>query len=253
MDDYIIEYGITKNELCNHLAHHNSIIAGSFALATFLKTNGIDPGYEPNDIDIWIPSGVHGWNWNFERFFRDKGFKKSNKFDRQNTYNHGRGKIRNITPLFKNGKEIQLIYIEGNDPIDHIQKTFDLTCCITWIDNVSKEAKNIDPETTLKKETKLILRNDKTCSRVIKYKRRGFKLINNKKNDRFSKILPVYDFYCNVRGFDPDKERRYIRPKITKTHNAAILIKSAYRHSQVKPTTVCGSNKMFDDFSALSM
>lgn len=251
MDNYIVDYSITKDELCNHLAQHNCLIAGSFALAIFLKSNGIEPKYEPNDIDIWIPRSVY--NWSFERFFRQKGFRRSNKFDLQNTYNHGHGQISTITPFLKNGKEIQLIYIEGNNPMEHVKKTFDLTCCISWIDNVTKEAKNINPETTLKMETKLQLRNEKTCTRVIKYQRRGFKIINNKKNDRFSKILPVYDFYCNVRGFDPDKEKRYYKPKIMKTHNAAILIKSAFRYSQLKPTTVCGSNKMFDDFMALSM
>jgi hypothetical protein len=251
MDNYICEYGMSKEELCNHLSQHNCVIAGSFALASFLKSNGVDPGYEPNDIDIWIPTGVYSWS--FERFFRDKGFKKSNKFDRQNTYNHGRSEITSITPLFREGKEIQLIYIKGNNPIQHVKDTFDLTCCITWIDNVTREAKTLEPETTLKKKTNLLMRNDKTCARVIKYENRGFKLINNKKNDRFTKILPVYDFYCNLRGFDCDKEKRYYKPKILKTHNAAILIKSAYRNSQVKPSTICGHNKMFDDYTEMVM
>lgn len=245
MDKYITEYELNPIELYNHLAQSNSYIAGSFPLSIFLKENGIDPNFEPNDLDIWVPENIRSWT--FCNFFTERGYKFIDKFAKQNKYNHVNSNIKTVYSYFKHGKEIQLIFIRGVDVVEHIKHSFDLTCCVTWFDNISREIKTLEPELTLKKEMKLLLRNDKCCTRVIKYEKRGFKLLDKKK-DRISKILPVYNFYCNVRGFDCDKERKYIRPKILKTHNAAILIKTAFKNSQVKPNTLCGSNKMFDDF-----
>lgn len=245
MEEYFSEYGFTKNEILDYLNRYNSLIAGSFALACYLKNNQIDPGYKPNDIDIWVPSSVYSYS--FERFFRDRAYIKSNKFERQNTYQSMQNHISSITPLIKNGKEIQIIYLKDNNVLEHIKNNFDITCCITWF-NFNKEIETIDPESTLKKEMRLMLRNDKTCRRVVKYTNRGFVLKDNKIKDRFSKLLPVYDFYCNMKGYDPDKDKKYLRYKIIKTYNASILIKASYRYAQVNPNTICAQNKIYNDF-----
>ena len=249
MDQYLADYGLKSADLRAHLSRHNCTLAGSFALSCYMKIRGVDPGFEPNDIDIWVPHGAYAWS--LERYFKDNGYTRSDKFDRQNQYSHDKNIITNIVALMKNGKEIQLIYIKFENVLDYIKTCFDLSCCITWLDNASGNLETLIPELTLKKEMKLLLRNDKTCSRCIKYEQRGFTLIDNmkKKKDRFSKLLPVYDFYCNVRGFDCDKDRRYYKPRVPKTYNAAILIKNSYCNSRVNPTTYFGTVAMFEGFN----
>ena len=54
MESFLTEYHIDFLPFQALLRETPSLIAGSSALALYLKSNGIDPGYEPGDIDIWI-------------------------------------------------------------------------------------------------------------------------------------------------------------------------------------------------------
>lgn len=119
---------------------------------------------------------------------------------------------------------------------------------MTWWNHVEDRIETLEPEKTIKKEMILLNRNDKTCLRVIKYERRGYVLVGEeRKKDRFSKILPVYKYYCNLKGFNTEKDKRFLRPKICKTYNAVNMIRSLYLFSTVNPLTTVGVNKMFDN------
>lgn len=246
MNTMLTEYNLEKETLKNMLIRNRGIIAGSFPLYCFLKQNGIDPGFTPNDLDIWIPR--RGSIWEVERYLRDKGYARTDKFDRQNTYNHTGSQISSVYSYTRQNKEIQIISIKADDCLKYIKDTFDISCCMTWWNHMDDSLENYEPELTLKKEMKLFNRNDKTCLRVIKYEKRGYVLTNEeRKKDRFAKILPVYKYYCNVKGFNSDRDKRFLRPKICKTYNAVNMIRSLYLFSTVNPLTTSGVNKMFDN------
>lgn len=204
MNALISSYGIDFVAFQNILRRVEGIVAGSSALAAYLKQEGIEPGFEPNDIDIFIPGYIEYVRDDRGRpvagqyvikslkamkdFLAPYGFTENDKFgtiDNPATSYYGTlAGIQKVTSFTNpSGKEIQVIVIQSLTILEHIQKDFDLSACITWYDLYNNTFKTFDPVTTMKKEMYLMRVADtdefhaKNKARAEKYISRGFKLI----------------------------------------------------------------------------
>ena len=205
MNALISSYGINFQAFQLTLNQVGGIVAGSSALAAYLKQEGIEPGYEPNDIDIFVPGYMQ--HVRDERgyvlagqfvikslkimkdFLAPYGFTENNKFgtiDAPNdAYYQSLTKIEKVTSFTNTtGKEVQVIVIDSYDIIKHISKDFDLSACISWWDATSNTFETMDPDTTKRKEMYLMHAteaselHEKNKVRLEKYISRGFKLID---------------------------------------------------------------------------
>lgn len=204
MNALISSYGIDFHAFQLTLSSVYGVVAGSSALAAYLKQEGIEPGYEPNDIDIFVPGSMEHVRdergrpvagqfvikslQTMKNFLAPYGFTENNKFGAINSqddkYYGSVSHIQKVTSFTNaSGKEIQVIVINSYNLIDHISKDFDLSACITWYDVTSNSFKTFDPDTTKRKEMYLIRTPDtkelheKNKLRTEKYISRGFKLI----------------------------------------------------------------------------
>lgn len=203
MQQLISSYDINFSEFRIALHQTGGIVAGSAALSAYLNQEGIDPGFKPNDLDIFIPGikqNVIDAMGNIipnqyyiksldtmTKFLAPYGYIKNNKFNtiRSESYYNTIQGIQNVTGFTNsNNKEIQVIIINSYNIIDHIFKNFDLSVCVSWYCNITNSFKTLNPELTKRKEMfSLRLETDeklitKAAIRTEKYIARGFKLIN---------------------------------------------------------------------------
>jgi hypothetical protein len=201
MNTLITSYGINFQAFQLTLGTIQGIVAGSAALSAYLTQEGIDPGFQPNDIDIFVPGVLehvrdargHTMAGQYiikslktmKDFLESYGFTESNKFNNTDSdkYYSTISKIQKVTSFTnKNNKEIQVIVINTYNLIEHISKDFDLSACISWYDVRNNCFKTMDPHTTKQKEMYFVsdtdnLAYEKSKSRIQKYIARGFKLI----------------------------------------------------------------------------
>lgn len=206
MELFIDSYGIPFEDFSKIMNDTNALIAGSSALALYLQQEGIDPGFKPNDIDIWIAyedqcncRSCQKGNKNPEliftqlsSFLEEFGFKDSKKFSslsaldsEQYLYSASLSNIQKVT-AFKNsdGQEIQIIQARTQQLLNYIKCKFDLSCCVTWWDSKENIFKTHNPVKT--KAKMMYNMNDKTLGelsdkeipRYEKYKARGFTFID---------------------------------------------------------------------------
>jgi hypothetical protein len=204
MESLITSYGI--NYLPFHLTINSldGLVAGSSALAAYLTQEGIDPGFKPNDLDIFVPGHLEHVRdtrgqivagqfvikslQTMKNFLSVYGFTENDKFgsidELNDSYYSSLKNIQKVTSFTnKDGKEIQIIVISSYNIIDHISKDFDLSACISWWDANSNTFKTMDPVTTKRKEMYMMRVADtdelhaKNKARAEKYIARGFKLI----------------------------------------------------------------------------
>lgn len=194
MKDLTTSYGIDFNDFQDLMLNAQAIVAGSAALAGYLKEKGIDPGFEPNDMDIFIPGCVWTYDYlileDFENLLVSSGFIYSDKFTASNY--DSLTSIDSIMCFTKDDKEIQLIIIKCSQIVDFIIKDFDLSICITWWDPskykldgcggfetidfvVTEQKKMYRTRATLESEWAIVKRD----LRIQKYESRGFTLIDN--------------------------------------------------------------------------
>lgn len=204
MESLITSYGINFISFQQIIKHQFGLVAGSSALAEYLKQEGIEPGFKPNDIDIFIPGykdvvrnergyripgryEIKSFN-TMKDFLAVYGFTENGKFgtidEPNDSYYSSLKKIQKVTSFTnKDGKEIQIIVIDTPNLIDHISKEFDISACISWWVATSNTFKTMDPDATKRKEMYFVRKTgteieEKTKIRAEKYITRGFKLID---------------------------------------------------------------------------
>jgi hypothetical protein len=191
MESFITSYGLPFDEFQSLMIETHSTVAGSAALALYLKQEGVDPGFEPNDMDIWVQETHDTWYANgrvdklanstkFTIFLIKHGYNLTTKFDTTITDDYY-AKLSNVKYIFSfvnaNQKEIQVILLRIPDPIQYIQEHFDLSACITWWSPPQNKFYSAYPEPTLRKEVYILpsfANEERTLKRVEKYKSRGF-------------------------------------------------------------------------------
>lgn len=199
MDNLIEPYGIDFAKFKSIITSTGAIVAGSFALAGYLKQEGIEPGYEPGDIDIFVYDKVSGCGSErcdrcrdlistknskdiiqllIEHDFKDSG-KFSDLTDMNDSYYGSMNAINKVySYVNESGKEVQIVSISRENVLKHIQTDFDLSICVSWWDSNHNTFMTYDGAKTCKKQMYCThdIAEDKTLTRIEKYKSRGFTL-----------------------------------------------------------------------------
>jgi hypothetical protein len=207
MEDLITSYGIEFIPFKLTLKQACGTVTGSSALAAYLKQEGIEPGFKPNDLDIFVPGHLqhaidsrgHPVAGQFEirtlklmkNFLVQYGFTENDKFNSNvdqgddDTYYSTIKRIQKVTSFTnKDNMEIQVIVIDTYDIVNHITAEFDISACVSWYDSNDNRFMTLNPYTTKRKEMYYLhsetdeKRLAKTLVRAVKYGDRGFKLID---------------------------------------------------------------------------
>lgn len=188
-NDYNIDAS-TFREFRNVILETDSLVTGSYALAAYLKQEGINVNYEPSDIDIFISANCEKKYIQLLTFIRSLGFENNNKHDDYtvhtdyyDSYCLSIESIDNVVSFSNNnGKIIQIIVVKSDNIKEYIKTNFDLSICITWWDPESNTFQTMMPKITKKCEMCIMRYNipfSKLSERVEKYKNRGFKIVDN--------------------------------------------------------------------------
>jgi hypothetical protein len=190
MESFITSYGLPFHDFQELLKKTGAVVAGSSALALYLQQEGIDAGFIPNDMDIFVHRPCPCDQCNpLVQFVRLHGFKKTGKFDcitiaaeNARAYYSSMGDIRNVVSYMNDdGKEVQVISLRSDGDIkDYITDHFDLSICATWWD--AEGFHTVDSELTkrkimyrMNKPSDLDYLETKIQSRIEKYLLRGFR------------------------------------------------------------------------------
>ena len=182
-------YGIDFALFKETIIRTKSLVAGSTPLAMYLKQEGVEPGFEGNDIDIFTQGDKN--KHIITEYLLGSGYRVGPKFSNLplTQYYDIEGVWSVVSFVNKDDKEIQLIVIVGAKSVyQYITNHFDLSCCITWWNAEADQFATQYPEYTLKKETfyeMYSLENayfnhslsDTYLLRMQKYANRGFKAI----------------------------------------------------------------------------
>ena len=195
MESFLAEYHIDFPPFQALLRETPSLVAGSSALALYLKSNGVDPGYKPGDIDIWTEEYTsHGSRVEtlFLNFLFTQGYSLQKVFsptdDKNGQYDFQNHNIRSVVSLVDDHeRKIQVITIGERSLKEYIAKAFDLSCCISWWNATTTMFETLYPELTLQKKMYISnktlqsqytveVRSIKLDNRITKYTSRGFQL-----------------------------------------------------------------------------
>jgi len=191
MESFLTSYSLPFEGFRTLVTEQNALIAGSSALALYLQQEGIDPGFEPDDLDIWIEETHDTWyasgrvhqlaNSTICTLFLVKhGYDLTTKFD--STVNeHYYSTMTHIKHIFHfvnpHGKKVQLICVRDSNLVQYIHDHFDITACISWWNAVNNVFHTVCEGLTCKKEFEILqdcVKEERTLARVEKYKARGF-------------------------------------------------------------------------------
>lgn len=191
MESFLQSYSLPFDGFRTLVVETDALIAGSSALALYLQQEGIDPGFEPDDVDIWIQDTHDTWfssgrvhqlanSTKFTLFLVKHGYDLTTKFD--STINeHYYSTMTNIKHIFhfinRHGKKVQLICVRDDNLLQYIQSHFDLTMCITWWNAIENDFRTSYPGLTCRKQFEILqdcAKEERTLKRVEKYKARGF-------------------------------------------------------------------------------
>ena len=181
--ELIQSYNINFYEFKKVLIEVGALVTGSFALAGFLQQEGIDAGYEPSDMDIFVSQFELNKLFSFIETYGYKKFEQNideyESFNEVDNYCCVHGIDHIVSFRDENDKKIQIIVVKSDNIKEYVSKNFDLSGCISWW-NVKKDTfETLVPELTKKKEmyvnTPL---TKKLLTRIEKYKQRGFTIVN---------------------------------------------------------------------------
>jgi hypothetical protein len=191
MESFLQSYHLPFEEFRTLVTDNNALVAGSAALALYLQQEGIDPGFEPNDLDIWVEDTHDTWyasgrvnqlanSTKCTLFLVKHGYDLTTKFD--STINeHYYSTMTNIKHIFhfinRHGKKVQLICVRDANLVQYIHTHFDITACMTWWNSIDNIFHTIYQGLTCRKEFEILkdcMKEERTLARVEKYKARGF-------------------------------------------------------------------------------
>ena len=186
IESLITSYGIDYPEFKLRVAASMGVIAGSAALACYLSQEGQDPGFTPNDIDIFLPGGSWGHDesdvTDIVTLLKTYGF-TLDEYSQSEDYQCF-SDIQSISTLIKGNNKIQIIVLTCMDVIDYIAVDFDLTACMCWWNLHTDRFEAIHPLLTKRKEIYQVRtvhdssKDEKRAARIQKYIDRGFKLVD---------------------------------------------------------------------------
>ena len=197
MEAFLASYGIAFQEFRALLERTRGIVAGSAPLALFLAQEGIDPGFNPSDLDIWVhdnePSYIspgviyqHSNRHLYTELLRDNGFVVQRQFEPREDYDNLHH-ISRILFFYKESKMVQVIFLKVSKLYRYILENFDLTVCMTWWNAKTNRFETMWPLETPRKEMyhypmqslqsaqRAVIPRESV--RISKYRARGFTLL----------------------------------------------------------------------------
>lgn len=193
MNAFATQYGLNFAEFRQLLTHSPYLVAGSSALANYLAQEGQDPGFTPNDMDIWIegPVGVyyatdrsylcHPPVATMTQFLLRSGYQIQDQVESKldEPYHQSLNRIQRVF-YFQHPQQnthVQLILVQSQNLLHYIYQHFDLSICMSWYNADQDKFQTVFPEDTLGRVL-LVMRNEdkpRTQDRIRKYMERGFK------------------------------------------------------------------------------
>ena len=219
MESFIESYGLPFPAFRELMMETHSLVAGSAALALYLQQEGIDPGFVPGDLDIWVrrtielvsrdgsqhrPTSMNS----ISLFLIQQGYNLTTKFEPKNNEDYDQlHHIVTILSFIKQDKEIQLIVVDQPNLNMYIHLYFDLSVCVTWWDATENSFKTSIPESTRRKEMHIHPRLDideRAETRIQKYKDRGFSLVEEIPCHALVErdMRPSVDLLSDITAFD---------------------------------------------------
>ena len=161
MEHFLVSYGLDMGRFQELLNETNALVAGSAPLALYLQQHGIEPGFEPCDLDIWIEdtremvtgSGIRqrGNRYRYTKMLVEQDYHCVSTFCPEQEEEEELHYITRIQTFRKNGKDVQLIFLDQSDIWSYMLKNFDLSVCMTWWNAASNELETMWPEETRQK------------------------------------------------------------------------------------------------------
>ena len=181
MEAFLASYGIAFQEFRALLERTHGVVAGSAPLALFLAQEGIEPGFSPSDLDIWVHDKASHSNL-YTELLRDNGFVVKRQFEPQEDYDN----LHHITRILffhKGDKMVQVIFLKVDKLYRYILEHFDLSVCMTWWNAKTDRFETMWPLETPRKEMyhypiggqRAVIPRE--SARIDKYKARGFTLV----------------------------------------------------------------------------
>jgi hypothetical protein len=186
MEAFLASYGIAFQEFRALLERTRGVVAGSAPLALFLAQEGIEPGFSPSDLDIWVhdnetsyvSTGIYNNLHLYTELLRDNGFVVERQFEPQEDYDN----LHHITRILffhKGDKTVQVIFLDVSKLYRYILEHFDLSACMTWWNAKTDRFETMWPLETPRKEMYHYPLGPRAreSARIDKYKARGFTLL----------------------------------------------------------------------------
>jgi len=205
MQEFVESYDLPFAPFREIVDTTNSLVAGSAALALYLQQCGVDPGFVPGDMDIWVEDTPEllSLSGNYHQHSNQNLF--TNLFIRHNYYTISKSgplsesyePLHSITRIYefinRDGKKIQLILLREKNIHAYIRQHFDLSICITWWNSRDNLFEALFPRDTLRKIMfmhPVVLSTERELKRIQKYTERGFVLRD---------VPPLYRFKADPR------------------------------------------------------
>jgi hypothetical protein len=194
MDAFLLSYGLDPVEAHRLFAETGTIFSGSSALALYLNQEGVEAGFEPNDMDLWLDgSHLEGGEANVELlldFFVRSRYYMARETRQADVYMENLTRIHRIitveshsSPSSPFRKTIQLIVVRpmgGQSVYDYIANQFDFSACMTWWDAEFNRFHTMYPKMTkakqmfIRKSFLSSIQVERAKERLEKYLSRGF-------------------------------------------------------------------------------
>ena len=185
MDALLQCYLLNKNTFLELLQKETILLSGSSALACYLKQEGIEPGFEPNDLDVWISSTDREMEEKLVTFLQDSGYRMTHCHVENDQYVERLNGIQQVMTLELDSKKIQVIRLSSpRSLVNYVVNHFDFSVCMTWWNFEIMQFETVYSALTLQK--KMFVRRSflsqihsaRLKERLQKYISRGFTVVD---------------------------------------------------------------------------
>lgn len=193
MERFLERYSLPTERFHTLLRDSAGLVSGSAALALYLEQEGVAPGFEPGDLDLWFPSDHWGldehtdWKQEWIAFLRCSEYEVARDWVEQDVYAERMTRIQQVITLQRGDKKIQLIVVDADcveSLKEYVVNRFDLSVCMTWWCPETGVFETIYP--VLTRQKKMFVRCQSGISqgnavreeeRIQKYRERGFEVV----------------------------------------------------------------------------
>jgi hypothetical protein len=164
MNRFLLSYGLDPVETRRLFTETGATLSGSSALALYLEQEGVEAGFDPNDMDVWL-DGTRSGDGEVEldqlmMFLVRSGYALAKDKKEADVYMEHLTRIQRVVTMESQApaapkRIIQLIVIrpkDGGDIYSYIANHFDISACMTWWDSDSDQFHTVYPRLTRAKQ-----------------------------------------------------------------------------------------------------